>query len=351
MVVDDEPDIRELINRLMTKAGHEVVEASNGSEALEIVGHGSIDIIVLDVSMPTMDGFETLRRLRTNPMTEDLPVIMLTTLDAATGEKNAIDLGVEHYISKPLETGVLELTVKVILRSVQIVTTPIRIGERLLDEKLGGGIPLGSLALIEGTSSAGKSVICQHFMSRALNDGHRVACFTSENDVRSLLSQMASIGLDVSGYKRTNKFMIYPIEEPPPDADHGVLLIELAQKIEAVPQRCNVVCVDAITNFASASPDHAIVGFFTACKRLCDDGRVIIVVAHSFAFDEKMLVRIRALCSAHLNLRVENAGGRQARVLEVSKIQNAEGMTGNLVYFNVEPQIGMRILPFTKAKA
>jgi flagellar protein FlaH len=109
--------------------------------------------------------------------------------------------------------------------------------------------------------------------------------------------------------------------------------------------------VDAITNFASASPDHSIVGFFTACKRLCVDGRVFMLVAHSFAFDEKMLVRICALCSAHLNLRVENAGSKQARVLEVSKIQNAEGMTGNLVFFNVVPQIGMRILPFAKAKA
>jgi flagellar protein FlaH len=162
---------------------------------------------------------------------------------------------------------------------------------------------------------------------------------------------MASIGLDVSGYLRSNKFLIYPIEEPPPDADNGILLVELAQKIEGVPRQCKVVCVDAITNFASASPDHAIVGFFSACKRLCVDGRVIILVAHSFAFDERMLVRLRALCSAHLNLRVENAGSKQARVLEVSKIQNAEGTTGNLVFFNVEPQIGMRLLPFSKAHA
>jgi len=351
MVVDDEPDIREFINRLMTRVGHEVVEAANGSEALEMVRHESIDIILMDVSMPTMNGFETLRRLRANPMMEDLPVIMLTTMDAAIGEKYALDLGVEHYISKPLEPGVLELTVKVILRNVQTVTAPIRIGERLLDEKLRGGIPLGSLALIEGTSSAGKSVICQHFMSRALKDGHRVACFTSGNDVKSLLSQMASIGLDVSGYLRTNKFVIYPIEEPPPDADFGVLLTELARKIESVPRQCKVVCVDSITNFASASPDHAVVGFFSTCKRLCVDGRVILLVAHSFAFDEKMLVRLRTLCSAHLNLRVENVGSKQARVLEVSKIQNAEGMTDNLIFFNVEPQIGMRILPFSKAQA
>jgi flagellar protein FlaH len=298
-----------------------------------------------------MDGFETLRRLRVNPITESLPVIMLTTLDASNGEKSALDLGVEHFIAKPLERGVLELTVRVILRNTQTVTTPIRIGERILDERLGGGIPLGSLALIEGTSSAGKSVICQHFMSTALSDGHQVACFTSENDVKSLLSQMSSLGLDVSDYVRTNKFVIYPIEEPSTDSDHGVLLTELARKIESVPSQCKVVCVDAITNFASASPDHAIVGFFTACKRLCVGGRVIILVAHSFAFDEKMLVRLRALCSAHLNLRVENAGSKQARVLEVSKIQNAEGRTDNLIFFNVEPQIGMRILPFARAQA
>ena len=92
--------------------------------------------------------------------------------------------------------------------------------------------------------------------------------------------------------------------------------------------------------------------FLASCKRLSNSGRVIILVAHSFAFDEKMLVRLRALCSAHLNLRVENVGAKQARVLEVAKIQNAEGMTGYLVYFiSVEPGFGMRVLPFSKAQA
>ena len=75
MVVDDEPNIREIINRMVTKEGHEVVEATNGSEALEKVGHESIDIMILDVSMPVMDGFETLRRLRANPNTENMPVL------------------------------------------------------------------------------------------------------------------------------------------------------------------------------------------------------------------------------------------------------------------------------------
>ncbi|MFQ6026503.1 MAG: response regulator, partial [Dehalococcoidia bacterium] len=61
LVVDDEPNIREVIKRLLSKEGHEVIEATNGSEALEIVSYGSPDIILLDVAMPVMDGFEVLR--------------------------------------------------------------------------------------------------------------------------------------------------------------------------------------------------------------------------------------------------------------------------------------------------
>ena len=131
LVVDDEPDIRQVIKRLLRKEGHEVIEASNGREALEIVSYNSPDIILLDVVMPVMDGFKVLRTLRGNPSTEGMPVILLTTLDAAQGAKAARELGVEHYISKPLEPGVVELSIRVALRDAQAVNTPVRTGELL----------------------------------------------------------------------------------------------------------------------------------------------------------------------------------------------------------------------------
>ncbi len=351
LVVDDEQFIRKALVDILFYAGYDVVEVEDGSLALETACREQPDVIFLDVDMPVMNGFEALKRLRENPTTAETPVIMLTALEAAQGEQATLDLGVDHYITKPWEPDMVEAAVRITLRKLGTVSTPVRIGEKLLDQKLGGGIPLASLTLIEGTSSAGKSVLCQHLMSGALRDGHRVTCFTSENSVRSLVTQMGSIGLDVASDVRADKFRIYPMEEPPPSADPGALLAELAQEIAGVPKHYKVICVDAITNLTSVSEDHAIISFFSSCKRLADSGRVIILVAHSSAFYETMLVRLRALCDAHLSLRVETTGTKQARVMEVSKIHNSEGMTGNVVYFNVEPGFGMRMLPFSKVQA
>jgi flagellar protein FlaH len=351
LVVDDEPQIRDLMNNILFDAGYEVIQASDGREALERVRQERPDLVLLDVTMPEMNGFEVVRNLRGIPSMGDTPVILMTGLDAAEGEKAAIKLGVEHYITKPAQPGIVEATIRVALREAGTVDTPVRIGDKMLDQKLGGGIPLASLTLIEGTSSAGKSVLCQHLMSGALREGHSVACFTSENSVRSLVTQMGSIGLQVSGHVRMDNFHIYPVEEAPSDANHGALLANLAQKIESVPKQYKVICVDAITNLASVSEDYAIVSFFSTCKRLANAGRIIILVAHSFAFEEKMLIRLRSLCDAHLSLRVETTGEKQSRVMEVSKIHNSEGMTDNVVYFKVEPGLGMRMLPFSRAKA
>ncbi len=351
LVVDDEQLIRKALVDILFYAGYDVVEAEDGSLALDIACREQPDVIFLDVDMPVMNGFDALKRLRENPTTAETPVIMLTTLEAAQGEQATLDLGVDHYITKPWEPDMVEAAVRITLRKLGTVNTPVRIGEQLLDQKLGGGIPLASLTLIEGTSSAGKSVLCQHLMSGALRDGHRVTCFTSENSVRSLVTQMGSIGLDVASDVRADEFRIYPMEEPPPSADPGALLAELAQEIASVPKHYKVICVDAITNLTSVSEDHAIIDFFSSCKRLADSGKVIILVAHSSAFYELMLVRLRALCDAHISLRVESVGAKQARVMEVFKIHNSEGMTDNVVYFKVEPRVGMRMLPFAKARA
>ena len=83
----------------------------------------------------------------------------------------------------------------------------------------------------------------------------------------------------------------------------------------------------------------------------CDLNKTIIFTVHSHAFNEQMFTRIRSICDAHLRLRVEEVGDKLVKALEVAKIRGAEKSTGNVISFEVEPGLGMRIVPITRAKA
>ena len=165
------------------------------------------------------------------------------------------------------------------------------------------------------------------------------------------MSQMGSIGLSVSRYVQTGNLRVFPLHEPEPVEDCATLLSTLAEELQCLPRQSKLIAVGSLTNLASVSRDNAVSGFFSRCKRLCGNGKTIFLVVHSFAIDERMLVRLGSLCDGHLRLSVENIGERQVRVMEVSKIRNASQATGNIVSFEVEPGFGMKIIPISKAKA
>ena len=204
--------------------------------------------------------------------------------------------------------------------------------------------------MIEGTSSAGKSVLCQHLVYGALTGGHGVAFCTSENTVNSLVTQMRSIGLDVEDHLKRGRLKICPVEELTTGGEAEGLMANFAHNMEQLTRQFSVITVDAITNIASYSQEIPIITFFSHCKRLCSLGTTVILVAHSAAFDEKLLVRLRALCDAHLSLRVERLGANLSKTLEARKIHNADMNTGNMVNFDVEPGIGIRISPVNRVK-
>ena len=371
LVADDERDIRELLVDTLADWGYEVIQASDGGTAFELASAEHPDIILLDIWMPVMDGFQVLKRLRKNPATELIPVVMVTGLPAAEGERAGMNLGVVHYITKPWEPGTVEAVVRVALREAGALTgevthdpdsddpeakAVVRTGNTQMDRNLGGGIPLGSLTLVEGIPSAGKSVLCQHITYEALLDGLGVAYLSSEHSTDSLVRQMGSLGKDVSGYCRAGQLGVYPVEEPSTDgnpecgSDPGRLLAILGAEIERLPGHYGVIICDDITNLASSSSEMAIMALFTSCKRLCDGGRTIIISARSYAFEEKMLSRLQVACDAHLSLRAEQIGAKMVKMLEVRKVRNAELSTNNTVSFEVVSGKGLLVVPGSKVK-
>jgi DNA-binding response OmpR family regulator len=104
LVVDDEENARYILNlKLSMKKNFSVEEAENGKVALEKVVKNKPDIIILDVMMPEMDGYETCKKLKENPETDDIPIIFLTAKTKTTDIIQGIRVGVDDYIMKPYE--------------------------------------------------------------------------------------------------------------------------------------------------------------------------------------------------------------------------------------------------------
>ena len=225
-------------------------------------------------------------------------------------------------------------------------------GNYEIDQKMGGGIPMDSLSLFEGQNDSGKSVLVQQIMWGGLNQGRRIAMFTTENTVKSLLKQMMSLSLDVDDFFIIGRLNIFPIHVQGVDWDEGASGNLLEFMLKSMKQCKNeVIIIDSLTVFVFHSNDNDILNFFTGCKKLCDLGKTILLTAHGYAFPENLLIRIRSICDAHLHLKIEEAGDQMIKSLEVAKIRGAQKSTGNIVSFDVDPGFGMRIIPISKAKA
>lgn len=107
LVVDDNRQNRELLSRLLQRLGHTVEVAAGGREALSLLRDRTFDILLLDVMMPEMDGFEVLSRLKADPALRELPVIMLSALDDVSAAVRCIEMGADDYLPKPIDTVLL----------------------------------------------------------------------------------------------------------------------------------------------------------------------------------------------------------------------------------------------------
>lgn len=119
LAVDDEKAIVRLVQVNLEREGYEVVTAYDGKEALEKVESEKPDLIVLDVMMPYMDGFEVLQQLKKNPETRDIPVIMLTAKAQDADVFRGWQSGVDCYLTKPFNPMELKAFVKRVFKSLE----------------------------------------------------------------------------------------------------------------------------------------------------------------------------------------------------------------------------------------
>ncbi|MEL6477217.1 MAG: PleD family two-component system response regulator [Pseudomonadota bacterium] len=121
LIVDDLPEMRKLVRLKLSAAYFDVVEAASGEEALQIVGDDEIDLILLDVVLPGIDGFETCRRLKSAPETAHIPVVMLSALTQNESKIEGLESGADDFVTKPCDYTSLVTRVNALTRMKMVI--------------------------------------------------------------------------------------------------------------------------------------------------------------------------------------------------------------------------------------
>ncbi|GAA4472164.1 response regulator transcription factor [Phytohabitans houttuyneae] len=131
LVVEDEPTLRELLSATLRFAGFAVVSAATGAEAIALSGSQAPDLVLLDVMLPDMEGFDVIRRLRARG--QPVPVLFLTARDAPEDKVNGLTLGGDDYVTKPFDLEELIARIRAILRRTSGAGGELTVGDLTLD--------------------------------------------------------------------------------------------------------------------------------------------------------------------------------------------------------------------------
>lgn len=142
MIVEDDPDLSELLQNFFTVQGYEVIAAAWGEEGVRLTREHSPDLVMLDIRLPDIDGYEVCRRIRTHRRTQDIPVIFLTEKRDRVDKLAGLELGVVDYITKPFDIQELRLRVRNVLRRAEQAPLTNRVTNlpegALVEEKING---------------------------------------------------------------------------------------------------------------------------------------------------------------------------------------------------------------------
>ena len=107
LVVEDQEDNRRILRDLLTNAGYEIIEAENGEEALAVAARERPDLILMDIQLPLLDGYEVTRRIKADPALRAIPIIAITSYALSGDESKARAAGCDAYVTKPYNSRAL----------------------------------------------------------------------------------------------------------------------------------------------------------------------------------------------------------------------------------------------------
>src|SRR6266540_5065442 len=148
LVVDDVPANVKLLEARLTAEYFDVITAMSGAEALAICERAQCDIMLLDVMMPELDGFEVCRRLKANPVTHHIPVVMVTALDQPSNRVTGLEAGADDFLTKPVSDIALIARVRSLVR-LKMVTDELRM-RAVTSKEIGIQDPINAAILDNG---------------------------------------------------------------------------------------------------------------------------------------------------------------------------------------------------------
>ncbi|MDP7415034.1 MAG: response regulator [SAR202 cluster bacterium] len=389
LVAEDDKDIRNLLVDILDDVGYEAPEAKNGADAVEQIQSSQPDLLLLDLMMPVMDGFEVLNRLRDNPETSDMPVVILSAVPSRKGELRAWRLGVRHYIPKPFASERVHLSVKIALREADEAQTEaalaagqtgviqpaqitenqsatessgaavdssfIRTSHRALNELLGGGIVPGSLVLIEGDTKSGKSVISQNLVFDALQKGMGVQYFTTGGSSKRLVKRMHSIGLDVSGHVREDRLVVSEMTQPKLqksswEINPGKILQSLMSEMEDLPSELDIIVLDDLTDQLDFASSVDADEFITDCRNLADNGKTVILTTQSHSLEGEKRDPTEEASDLRMELELIKIVGTEGTLLKLLKSSTVEIREDSQIAFKVAKKVGIERLDLTRTR-
>jgi flagellar protein FlaH len=161
---------------------------------------------------------------------------------------------------------------------------------------------------------------------------------------------MDSLGLFVLDYMLLGNLKVYSMK-PSEIGLNSSKTFETILKTIDKNRGYQLIVLDSLTPIISGTNDSELLNYFEQCKIFCDQEITILNVIHTNAVNNNILIRLRSACDAHLKLTLEKIGDKLVKTLEVAKVRGAIDNTGNIVTFEVEPEIGMKIMPLRRAFA
>jgi len=226
-------------------------------------------------------------------------------------------------------------------------------GNHEVDRKI-GALPYPALILVEGANDSGKSVVVQQATYGALTAGRKVRYITTENTVRSFVEQMRSQSFDVTKHFLSGRLKILGLHVEGLDWDSSVskkFLYAIGRYLSFEVQS-DVYILDSLTYLVTHAEPDDVLTFFSFIRNLVDRARKLVMVTlHPYAFNQDLLIRVRSICDGHLVLEIKNVGDRVLRMMAASKMRGATQNSPGILAFEVDPAFGMKVVPFSQARA